>query len=573
MFFFVRLPYTRIFARSARLLLILSAVLVGLFAPQAEAQVPLTLRENPDDPATALPTGTEVLSVQWDKSRAQSLSELGFGDRSRLRRRIEKRLENEPEKAYARVASEDGTTGRSDFEKNQIYYVLALTPQGRLYESQVGPSDNKEPGADLVVSGRARLGPVPEAHRQTLRQAFRKAAQVGLTAESLTAPLTLRSRDGLPEGTAVRVWTENGTEPRLIARRSGLDRQRAKKASLGRDGQVGIELPRTRYAGKVAYAVARAPDGTYYESQTASGAGYDRIEEGVLEMSRVVNPQAALQPVFPDTEGSSDSGANLLGGWVGWIVLFTLGLAVGLMVAWRYRKEAREFRTEVERQEAEIHKLKKERSKDRDGMRGTEQTTAQGERSVQEASSTSRTQAREGSGKDQSTPDDRESEEAIVEPSATAEKGTMSPGLVKAVGSAFVDWCETAAVMRGRYYMFERELQGEHSEASVTPVYLDPQTEGRFRTDLEGTTDEFWCVEIKGSAVLLPSPKRDGRFRALNPAFQVEGYNERPVSAASCEGLRSCRPARLESEEEGEYTVSKPGILRMVHSEAPDSVS
>ena len=334
--------------------LILASILLLAAVPEhSQAQVALKLRQSPDDPATALPVGTEVLTLKRDGASAQSLADLGLADRDVLVEEITGRLEAEPQNAYTQVVGKAGETERSGFESGKLYYVLALTPQGRLYESQADP----EPGADLAVSGKLRMGPVSTTHRERMRRAFREAARQGRTAASLAQPLALMNENGpLPPGTEVRVWTGEKAGSRGVPDRAALESPAANATTVGANGQTGSEFPRTRYSGQVVYVVAQTPEGRLYESQASTTAGYHPVGEEAIEMARVPDVHAALKSQFSGSDSSTGSWVSVLWGPGGWLI----GFGLGLIGAWYYRRKTRALENTLLRKRIELNKLKAE---------------------------------------------------------------------------------------------------------------------------------------------------------------------------------------------------------------------
>jgi hypothetical protein len=531
------------------------------------------------------------LTLKRDGGSAQSLADLGLNNREILVEEITDRLEAEPQKAYTRVTREAGETERSRFERGRLCYVLALTPQGRLYESQV----DQESGADLVVSGKLRMGPVSTTHRETMRQAFREAATQGLTAEGLAQPLTLMNGSGpLPPETEVRVWTARAAESRGLPTRTALDSGEAKATTVGANGQTGSEFARTRYSGQVVYVVAQKPDGTLYESQTSTTAGYHPVGEEAIEMAPVPDVHAALKNQFPGSDSSAGSWVSVLWGPGGWLV----ALALGLTGTWYYRREDRTGGDTLKRKSGEMDRRKAERSQNTAGvvLRGSPdseddqdlapdpyetagETAPAGQTdhpaSPATASDRGRTDPRADAGAASST----EAGEGVssLDPRQTemdqGPETSNAPGdPAEVVGEAFVAWCQTAPVMRGRYYMFERELQKKVSEATVTPIFSDPRTEEGFRSDRDAGQDAFWCVQLGASTLLLPAPQRDGRFQVLDPAFDVETRSGEPVDTPDCELVATCRPARLQKEGDI-YSLVEVGRLVVEHAHLPSNPS
>jgi hypothetical protein len=542
--------------------LILASILLLAAVPEhGQAQTTLKLRQSPDDPTTALPVGTEVLTLKRDGGSAQSLAELDLDNRDVLVEEITGRLETEPQKVYTRVAREAGETERSDFEKRQLQYVLALTPQGRLFESQV----DQEPGADLVVSGEMRMGRVPDTHRQRMRRAFREAARQGVTAVSLAQPLTLRNEDSpLPPETEVRIWIVDEAESRGSPNRAALDSGEAKATTLGANGQTGSEFPRTRYSGQVVYVVAKNPDGTLYESQASTTAGYHPVGEKAIEMAPVPDVHAALKNQFPGSDSSSVSWGGLLWGPGGWLI----GLGLGLIGAWYYRQEVRALEDTLKRKRGEVNRLKAElnqrtgmRSRSgsqrspsrtntdrRDASQSGEQTQESHHGAPLRASRDPADSQKKGSesahqhdaperggrephqdeGSTAAVQDDQEPpSDPEPTPPASPEPAPKSPR--EKAGEVFTRWCNEQGAMVDRFQIFKQEVEETIDGARFRRITREKNAMGlRFDENAQDPV-EYWLVEAGGEHFLLPQPSRRG-FRELKC---FEGQDPSPSEVSS----------------------------------------
>jgi hypothetical protein len=537
-------------------------LLAGLTIPErSQAQVTLKLRQSPDDPATALPVGTEVLTLKRDGASAQSLAELGLADRDVLVKEITDRLEAKPQNTYTRVVAEDGETERSRFESTRLCYVLALTPQGRLYESHVGQG----PGADLVVSGKLRMGPVSTTHRERMRRAFREAARQGVTAVSLAQPLTLRNEDSpLPPETEVRIWIVDEAESRGSPNRAALDSGEAKATTLGANGQTGSEFPRTRYSGQVVYVVAKNPDGTLYESQASTTAGYHPVGEKAIEMAPVPDVHAALKNQFPGSDSSSVSWGGLLWGPGGWLI----GLGLGLIGAWYYRQEVRALEDTLKRKRGEVNRLKAElnqrtgmRSRSgsqrspsrtntdrRDASQSGEQTQESHHGAPLRASRDPADSQKKGSesahqhdaperggrephqdeGSTAAVQDDQEPpSDPEPTPPASPEPAPKSPR--EKAGEVFTRWCNEQGAMVDRFQIFKQEVEETIDGARFRRITREKNAMGlRFDENAQDPV-EYWLVEAGGEHFLLPQPSRRG-FRELKC---FEGQDPSPSEVSS----------------------------------------
>ncbi|MES3631070.1 MAG: hypothetical protein PPP56_12975 [Longimonas sp.] len=121
------------------------------------------------------------------------------------------------------------------------------------------------------------------------------------------------------------------------------------------------------------------------------------------------------------------------------------------------------------------------------------------------------------------------------------------------LGQVFCAWCQQGRVMVGRYYMFERAMQETYPDATVSPIYHTPEADTPFQFAERRAVATFWLVEINGASFLLPVPRRDGTFEALEPAIQ--GSDD-----ANPSDLIQATPAQLTTEGTG-YRVAQKGTL------------
>lgn len=148
----------------------------------APAQVSLRLMDQVEAPGrnahegSSLPPGTHVVVLQEPGTRALTLENAGV-PRKELAHRVLDALESRTDSLRL------SQTGRVDEDylptsaSGQIYYVVARTPHGSLYESYVNIGDGFVPGFDAVQSGRMTMGPVPETARDRMAASFRVAAE------------------------------------------------------------------------------------------------------------------------------------------------------------------------------------------------------------------------------------------------------------------------------------------------------------------------------------------------------------------------------------------------------------
>lgn len=142
-----------------------------------------------DDPP---PAGTEVAVIPVEGARSRTLPNLTSVTRDSLVRRAST-VSLQSLSARGTTPTRYPTTGASE----RIYYVLAETPDGALYESYVNTgtlsSPRFVPGADAVQSGRMTIGPVPPDARATMQAVF-EAASVADASRKEKAPDSARDR-------------------------------------------------------------------------------------------------------------------------------------------------------------------------------------------------------------------------------------------------------------------------------------------------------------------------------------------------------------------------------------------
>ncbi|WP_022836407.1 cell division protein ZapB [Salisaeta longa] len=153
--------------------------LVGLAAlggaPPAEVKLKL-LYETPDSSNT-LPKGTVVLVLQRKGSKAQTLAEVYR--EAKPRTALKSALVKAGKDSLGAVRDTLDAQGetKDKYQKKEIYYLLAETPDGVLYESTVYGSEGESrvAGFDLVKSGKMTMHPVPKDAREQMDGAFSQA--------------------------------------------------------------------------------------------------------------------------------------------------------------------------------------------------------------------------------------------------------------------------------------------------------------------------------------------------------------------------------------------------------------
>ena len=181
-------------SRSVRLGFLVPLLLFALVGPAA-AQTPLQLLDRVDGlgemprEGTPLPESTRVVLLPHASSQAHTLPNADVS-REELSRRIVDRIESEGERP---PLGPDGTTPWTvapTAPSGAVYYLLAQTPDGTLYESYVNTGRGFVPGFDAVQSGRMTMGPVPGPARPRMRSALRvgRESRAEATADTSADP-------------------------------------------------------------------------------------------------------------------------------------------------------------------------------------------------------------------------------------------------------------------------------------------------------------------------------------------------------------------------------------------------
>lgn len=145
--------------------------------PAQSRTVPLQLVHRVEAPGAAphgtepLPVGTEAVVVPLEGRRARTIPNLALRTRDTLAARAQEQARSTL-RADGATPAQHATTGTS----GRIYYVLARTPTGTLYESYVNTGTVNAPafvpGADAVQTGRMTIGPVPADAQSTMQAVF-----------------------------------------------------------------------------------------------------------------------------------------------------------------------------------------------------------------------------------------------------------------------------------------------------------------------------------------------------------------------------------------------------------------
>ncbi len=140
------------------------------------------------------PAGTEIVVVPIAAGQALTLPNLAPLTRDTL---VQKARAIPPQTldARGRTSVRYATTP----DARRIYYVLARTPDGTLYESYVNTGTSETPrfvpGADAVLTGRMTIGPVPRAARDRMQSVFESAPAVADAQPDSAVPGTTTSAD------------------------------------------------------------------------------------------------------------------------------------------------------------------------------------------------------------------------------------------------------------------------------------------------------------------------------------------------------------------------------------------
>ena len=105
--------------------------------------------------------------------------------------------------------------------------------------------------------------------------------------------------------------------------------------------------------------------------------------------------------------------------------------------------------------------------------------------------------------------------------------------------------------MVDRYQLFGRQVESEISSASFRRIMRENNAAGLVFDDNAQDPVEYWLVEARGTAYLLPQPTRNG-FRELGECF--DGKNVSPSQ------INTVRPAELKKRGSG-FVLEKKGRI------------
>ena len=412
----------------------------------------------------------------------------------------------------------------------------------------------------------------------------------------------------LPTGTELIVFHEEGRIAQTLYEWGGRDvlqdtlRVRADQApeqtidSLtvgGRTANVRIRGDSSR----VVYVLARTPglERRYYESRVRAGPGLDLIATGAIDMAEVRDTAWAqstfaniLQPQ-ESTEEEDTTEDNAAWLWV----LAGAGLMLvggGLVIYWAVKvvywggaklskkeKSPEDLSGELTEanQASSKEAISSEQSHDDSGQRSDaagesssiddlaeyeeilRQLKEERRREVSRADSNSAPET------DPESDEDAESTTATTESNNAPAQEQSPPEPHIFLGEAFCAWCQQGRVMVGRYYMFERAVQETFPDATVSPIYHTPEADIPFQFEDRRAVATFWLVEIQGASFLLPVPRRDGSFEALEPA--VPAHDD-----ANPAELVHATPARLTTDGAG-YRLVEAGQFAFETSASPSN--
>jgi len=587
--------------RAAAVVIALSGWLLGP-AAHAQPRTRLTLVDQIPEPGASavkgqpLPAGTQVVVLFENESEFHTLSNLGTSH-SELAQRIRDgsgmtmRLQE-----GGQTPESFGTTENS----GKIYYLLARTGEGKLYESYVYSGVRGfRPGFGAVQNGDIKMGPVPEEHRDTLRAALESVFSTGHSgggerykrssggkkgeAEKQTETASddaSSSTESTGTGLAMSyfllgllfgiggMWFVHRVSSRKSEKhiRDMESKIRKLKEALvqQKDGSEGhgAEEAQSQDADSGIQSTEGPTEDEATESEVSQGQGAE-VDAGSVNADlegaadrKVVSVGEVFRNWCQETEGEQrrdiDQFQNRITSRIPnaeVLKFYREKYADGLVFAqnarepveyWLVRIEARGFLLPAPSPSG-FHEV----GKCFDGDVGSPEEV----QVVLPAELVGRG-GRGGTVEQQGyISDDSEEEADLDEVSEHAEDHSTA----EEIGDTFVDWCRTKETMIGRYYMFEQTLQESLTEAEVSPIYRRTDMENGYSFDADNTSEEYWLVETKGGDWLLPAPQKRDRFLALGRAFQE--------SEGSPSALTEIRPAQVTSEG-AHYELQEPGRLQ-----------
>ena len=556
-------------------LFLIVVLLMGATTTPAQSQdVPLTMQYHSGlDASGPLPADTEVL-VYYERGDASTmLSERG--GRSAMHDSLTASAEAAFAATYDRL-SDDGTTRSIQVPTSPRHraYVLARVPDGasgpRFYETQLaGNEATSPPDLDRVVTGNMRMVPVGDT---TWAAATFEAA---LQHRSVALALQLPGSAGFGAGATARVWilpAGSASTPNPETLQAG----DAQEVAVTVDGTTEMSVARTAYSGEAVYVIVRAPgdegEPVFYESEVQAVTG------DALPMERVdQTDRAAIAALFP---GSGSEGGGI--SWLFYGLVGGLVLVIAVVVAARALSGRGKAKKNQRRQESMRERFRQGTSKllnagSEQSATGPESGTDVDEASTALSDARAKLEAKEDEiaalqqevdaktdtiatlreklEAQQSEPKQELQEAARPNPqkngSARPPKPQpQGPTTGEKIGKAFAEWCTNGSpAMVDRHQLFGRQVESEIASASFRRIMRENNAAGLVFDDNAQDPVEYWLVEARGTAYLLPQPTRNG-FRELGECF--DGQNVSPTQ------VRTVCPAELKRRGSG-FTLEKKG--------------
>ncbi|PEN07936.1 hypothetical protein CRI93_05685 [Longimonas halophila] len=539
----------------------------------AQEAVPLTLEYHRGlEKEGILPDSTEVLVYHEAGGSSVMLSD--WGGHQKMRDVLVERADSSFSETYDRLNAEATTRSiQVPTDPRHRAYILARLPESegtpRFYETQVGSNAaTSPPELEIVESGNMNMTPVDDA--AWAESTFERAL------EHRSTRLTLQSDEvSFNEDALVRVWTRPADEGTALSR-DELSRGDTTDTALTADGTTQSRFDRTAYSGEAVYVIVRTTntegEPVLYESVGDDDAAvFVPVTDGNVQMQRVPDQhRTAMAAFFPEQESGGGGISWMFYGLVGGL-LFVIVLILGRGLT--KKKEKKNRRRQKSMRERVLNAVVPSAG---DGSESAEegpgQELAEGKVDASAASEKSNETAElqeENAELQEENAELREENKAQEEKIATLKKKLRSknqeiqelkkqsngaarpqsqpeprrPSTGEKVGKAFKKWCtEGSPAMVDRYQLFGRQIESEISSASFRRIMRENNAAGLVFDDNAQDPVEYWLVEAKGTAYLLPQPTRNG-FRELGECF--DGSNRSPSQ------VRTVEPAKLKKRSSG----------------------
>jgi len=539
---------------SARVRIGFLLVLV-LSAGSAHGQsVHLTLQKSAKAPGSTayeglpLSGGTDLVVLRQARDNAHTLSNVGCESRVELVQAL--RYAAPSEISTDHVVGGGQTESRYERTRGQIYYILARTPDGELFESYVASDYGMVPGFDTVFSGKMSMGPVPEGARKTMQEVFENIDIENLSEVPIHSDAkqpSARENRGSVAGTGFGSVDSRKSVVSGSLASNDLADTKDPEEETGVFWLFVVGLTAFMFGAYLMHKLLPSEADKWREkyqtrrevkqTEKRQRAGFSRNQDVNVASKSEKSLESKLADLKQQLEDND------------------LALHIQQAQTETLRAESQESKKRIQDLRAKLSSARSEierlqRSATDSGSEGSKQESV----APPNGRSAKFTKGQPPDMRRKSTRETEVSTSSSTVSVSCGEGDSTRAGAAHCseIGKAYAAWCSEGGRMVDRYYMFARKLQGVIDGIQVKPVYAQRQDHTHFGAEAEG--DEYWLVEAHGTAYVLPVPRQRD--------LQVSGVVFDGGSTA-LEDVDHVRPAHVVPDGRG-YRLESKGALKPV---------